>query len=130
MRPTMDREIAEALATVYDPCSLAANAPVSIIDLGLVREWSVDDEGNLRVKMCVTSACCTMAPNIVRGAIQVLRAIPGVKSAEVELDPTFFWTPESMTELGRETLRIRREASLSQSKVKPQQWREIGSASF
>ncbi|WP_376703071.1 iron-sulfur cluster assembly protein [Mesorhizobium sp. ISC25] len=124
MTGTLDDQIAEALGSVYDPCSLASNAPVSIIDMGLIKSWTVDDVGNLHVTMCVTSACCTMAPNIVRGAVAALTAIPGIKAAEVKIDPSVFWTPDSMTERGRETLRRRREQSLAQTKTTPQQWRQ------
>lgn len=124
MTVTLDDQIAEALGSVYDPCSLASNAPVSIIDMGLIKSWTVDDAGNLHVTMCVTSACCTMAPNIVRGAVAALTAIPGIKAAEVQIDPSVFWTPDSMTERGRETLRRRREQSLAHTKTTPQQWRQ------
>jgi hypothetical protein len=46
-----------------------------------------------------------------------------VRSAHVEIDPTIFWTPASMTEKGRALLAARRSASLAATSVKPQQWR-------
>ena len=123
IRPSFDNEVAEALEKVCDPCSIGSNAPISILDMGLIQGWSMGEDGHLEVKMCVTSACCTMAPNIVRGAEEVLTAIPGVRSAHVEIDPTIFWTPASMTEKGRALLAARRSASLAATSVKPQQWR-------
>jgi metal-sulfur cluster biosynthetic enzyme len=68
IRPSFDSEVAEALEKVCDPCSIGSNAPISILDMGLIQGWSMGEDGHLEVKMCVTSACCTMAPNIVRGA--------------------------------------------------------------
>lgn len=123
MSAALDDAIAAALDKVCDPCSLAANAPLSIVDLGLVRGWTIDGAGNVEVRMCVTSACCTMAPNIVRGAEQVLTAVPGVRSVRVEVDPSIGWTPDSMTERGRRLLAERREASVARHGIRPQQWR-------
>jgi metal-sulfur cluster biosynthetic enzyme len=96
---------------------------VSILDMGLVRGWSLDEHGNLLVRMCLTTASCTMSPHMVKGAEELLSAIPGVKSAHVEVDPQVFWTPDEMTERGRMILQARREASLTRAKVAPQQWR-------
>jgi metal-sulfur cluster biosynthetic enzyme len=124
MKSAFDEEVGKALEQVCDPCSIASNAPISIIDMGLVKGWTLGDAGDLVVRMCVTSACCTMAPNIVKGAEEViLRTVTGVRSVRVEIDPTIFWTPDSMTERGRQILAARRQASLAASKVAPQQWR-------
>jgi metal-sulfur cluster biosynthetic enzyme len=123
MRQTLDTEIRAALGKVCDPCSIAANSPLSIIDMGLVRDWSVDEERNLRVRMCLTSPSCTMSPYMVRAAEQLLSAIPGLSSARVEIDPEIFWTPDDMTNKGRQILESRRSTSLKKAEVVPQQWR-------
>lgn len=120
---TLDRQIEAALHQVCDPCSIAANAPLSIIDMGLVREWSVDDTGNVVVTMCVTSPSCTMAPHMVRGAEQVLSQIVGVRSARVEIDPAVLWSPDDMTGSGKAVLEERRAQSQARTPVQPQQWR-------
>lgn len=123
MTDARDAAIRKALEQVCDPCSIAANAPVSILDMGLVRGWSVDEEDNLVVHMCVTSPSCTMGPHMVRAAEQLLAAVPGLRSARVEIDPAVFWTPDDMTGQGRELLDARRSASLAKAQVVPQQWR-------
>jgi metal-sulfur cluster biosynthetic enzyme len=116
--------IRKALHQVCDPCSIAAHAPVSILDMGLVRDWSIDEDGNLVVRMALTSPSCTMGPHMMRAAEQLLAAIPGLISARVEVDPTVFWTPADMTEAGRAALDRRRQNSLSAAAARPQQWRE------
>jgi metal-sulfur cluster biosynthetic enzyme len=126
MSTSFDEAIRDALEQVCDPCSIAANAPVSILDMGLVRGWSVDDEANLTVCMCVTSASCTMGPHMVRATEELLSKIPGLNSARVEIDPSVFWTPEDITGRGREVLKQRRSSSLAKSPVAPQQWRLAG----
>lgn len=123
MSACLDAEIAAALERVCDPCSIAANAPVSIVDMGLVRGWSIDEAANLVVQMCVTSAGCTMSAHMVRAAEAELEKIPGLSSVRVEVDAGAFWTPAAMTERGREVLRARREASMRSTGMTPQQWR-------
>lgn len=51
------RRVEEVIDRIYDPCSVAAENPISLIDMGLVRGWSVDESRRLlEVTMCVTSA--------------------------------------------------------------------------
>jgi metal-sulfur cluster biosynthetic enzyme len=120
----LEARIKEALHRVVDPCSIAARAPVSLIDMGLVVDWSLDEGANLRVRMCVTSACCTMAPHMVRVAELELSKIPELSSVQVEVDGTVFWTPEMITSRGQAVLNARREMSMAATGVRPQQWRE------
>jgi metal-sulfur cluster biosynthetic enzyme len=124
VKGSIDDAIRSALHQICDPCSIAAQAPVSILDMGLVRDWNIDDEGNLTVRMALTSPSCTMGPHMVRAAEQLLSAVPGLKSARVEVDPNVFWTPADMTEAGRIILDSRRQNSLSAATARPQQWRE------
>lgn len=125
---SLEEQILAALHQVCDPCSIAAHAPISIVDMGLVREWSIDDAGVLSIRMCVTSPSCTMAPNMVQGAEALLRQIEGVKEVRIEVDPTVFWTPAEMTEAGRSKLGFSRDASMSRTGVRPQQWRNAAAA--
>jgi metal-sulfur cluster biosynthetic enzyme len=74
--------------------------------------------------MCVTSPCCTLAPNIAAGVERELGSVPGLRSVTVEMDAATFWTPAMMSERGRETLRRRRERSQALLPVHPRQWRE------
>ena len=124
MNNSIDDAIRSALHQVCDPCSIAAQAPVSILDMGLVRDWDIDDEGNLTVRMALTSPGCTMGPHMVRAAEQLLSAVAGLKSARVDVDPNVFWTPADMTKAGRTMLDSRRQNSLSVAVARPQQWRE------
>lgn len=124
MKGSIDDAIRSALHQICDPCSIAAQAPVSILDMGLVRDWGIDGEGNLTVRMALTSPSCTMGPHMVRAAEQLLSVVPGLKSARVEVDPNVFWTPADMTEAGQTMLDLRRQNSLSTTAARPQQWRE------
>jgi metal-sulfur cluster biosynthetic enzyme len=118
----LDPEISRALGCVFDPCSIGANTPLSVIDMGLVLGWSVEGS-HLDVRLCVTSPCCTMAPNIARAAESALLLVPGIETVEVTIDPAMRWTPARMSEEGRSRLAHRREASIHRDDLKPQQWR-------
>jgi metal-sulfur cluster biosynthetic enzyme len=120
---TLDERVREALDRVCDPCSVAAHVPVSVVDLGLVQGWQVDQEGNLLVRMCLTSWGCTLSPNIVRAAEGELAKIPELRSVRVEIDASVLWTPDRMSAPAREALRARRESSIAMTGLRPQQWR-------
>ncbi len=122
MSNILDPEVSRALSHVFDPCSIGANTPLSVIDMGLVLGWSVEGS-HLDVRLCVTSPCCTMAPNIARAAESALLQVPGVETVEVAIDPAVRWTPARMSEEGRSRLAHRREESIHLGDIKPQQWR-------
>jgi metal-sulfur cluster biosynthetic enzyme len=118
-----DAQIERALDRIYDPCSLAANNALSLVDMGLVRDWQVDDEGNLSVRMCVTSPSCLMAPTFLEAARVELAKIDGIGTVRVDVDASVFWTEDLMTERGKRLARERRERA-GQARARPQQWRE------
>ena len=81
IRPSFDSEVAEALEKVCDPCSIGSNAPISILDMGLIQGWSMGEDGHLEVKMCVTSACCTMASSCSSSVLSPPCVVTGRTSA-------------------------------------------------
>jgi metal-sulfur cluster biosynthetic enzyme len=79
------------------------------VDLGLVYDIDVNDDesGNGKrngVKMTLTAPGCGMDPTLARDAEQRILTVPGVASAFVELvwDPP--WSPERISQAGREKL--------------------------
>jgi metal-sulfur cluster biosynthetic enzyme len=120
-----DQQVRRALHRVYDPCSLASNNPLSLIDMGLVREWELDDERNLQVRMCVTSPSCMMAPTFLEAAREELRKIEGIGTVTVEVDVSVFWTEDLMSERGKRLAQIRRGRGIGTARARPQQWREL-----
>jgi metal-sulfur cluster biosynthetic enzyme len=121
---SLARDVQAALGRVYDPCSLAANNPLSLIDMGLVREWTIDGEGHLMVRLCVTTPSCLMAPKLIDAARQELRKVAGIEQVTIDVDPSVFWTPELMSSRGKRTVRRRHQRSRRVANVRPQQWRE------
>ena len=90
-----DADVRAALAGVYDPCSVAAGRPLSLVDMGLLLDWRLA-AGTLSVRFAVTFAGCTMAPHFLRAAEAELAKLPGVERVRVSVDTGFAWTPELM----------------------------------
>lgn len=89
----IDDEIRAVFAQIHDPCSVAAGRPVSLLDMGLVRGWTLEDQ-ILSVTFCVTFAGCTMAPHFMETAARDLGLIVGVERVETKVDTEFVWTPD------------------------------------
>lgn len=103
--------IDKALDQVYDPCSLTTNSPLSIQEMGLVRERRFDESGHVYVRMCVTGPSCMMIGSLVKGVEESVGSIAGVTGVSVQIDAGYFWTPTDMSESGREKLDEVRRAS-------------------
>jgi len=90
----------EVMKTVYDP-----EIPVNIVDLGLVYNCNVESvaegENDVQIMMTLTAPGCGMGPVIQGDVEKAVRALPGVKSVNVEvvLDPP--WSREMMSEVAQ-----------------------------
>ena len=88
-----------ALAQVVDP-----ELALSIVDIGLIREVSVDED-IARVRMTMTSAACPVTDVIVDDVHEALdRALPPGRAVEVVVEWEPPWTPDSMSERARRFL--------------------------
>ncbi|HEV8122888.1 MAG TPA: metal-sulfur cluster assembly factor [Gemmatimonadales bacterium] len=81
----------KALRAVKDP-----ELNLNIVDLGLVYEVDVNPEGEVKVKMTLTSPGCPAGPEIVTDVTQTLQDLEGVKSVDVEIVWEPYWTPEKI----------------------------------
>lgn len=77
-----------ALRNVKDP-----ELDMNIIDLGLVYDVEIDD-GDVLVRMTLTSPGCPAGPMITNDVYKTLRAVEGVKDVNVEIVWEPYWTPE------------------------------------
>jgi metal-sulfur cluster biosynthetic enzyme len=88
--PTSDT-VRKALRAVKDP-----ELNLNIIDIGLVYDVAVSDEGDVHVKMTLTSPGCPAGGEIIGDVKAVAGDLEGVRSVEVELVWDPYWTPEKM----------------------------------
>jgi len=87
-----------ACASVADP-----EFGISVDDLGLIYDVTVSG-ADVTVAMTLTSTHCPAGAVILDAVRAAVAAVPGVKSVDVQLvwDPA--WTPEMISERGREML--------------------------
>lgn len=93
--PGLDAAVRGALATVYDPCSVAAGRPLSLVDMGLLVDVQLA-AGTLSVRFAVTFAGCTMAPHFLRAAEAELAKLPAVERVVATVDTAAVWSPDRM----------------------------------
>ncbi len=94
--PNLEEQIVDALKTVFDP-----EIPVNIYELGLIYDLAIEDEGQVKIKMTLTSPGCPVAGSLPGEVQTKVQNVPGVANADVELvwDPA--WNPSMMTEAAR-----------------------------
>jgi len=80
----------DALRQVKDP-----ELDMNIVDLGLVYDVEVAD-GQVNVKMTLTSPGCPAGPMITNDAYRVLRGLEGVQDVDIEIVWEPYWSPERM----------------------------------
>ena len=100
MSAVLAERVRAALRDVVDP----EMPVVSVVDLGLVEAVEADADGRVRVVLLPTFSGCPALGLIRADAAAAVTAVPGVSEATVDFayDPP--WTPERITEAGREAL--------------------------
>ena len=86
-------DIVTALQGVYDP-----EIPVSIYELGLIYDIIMEDNGNVRIIMTLTTPNCPEAQSIPEKVADVVSVLNGVNEVKVEVTWEPPWTQEKMTD--------------------------------
>ncbi|UCD62652.1 MAG: DUF59 domain-containing protein [Candidatus Zixiibacteriota bacterium] len=88
--PTRE-QIYEALMPIRDP-----EIRIGIVDLGLVYDVVVEDDGNVVIKMTLTTPACPYGDMLLTSVHKAAGQIEGVSGVEVKLvwDPV--WNPHEM----------------------------------
>ena len=81
----------KALRAVKDP-----ELGLNIIDIGLVYDVAVTDDGVAHVKMTLTSPGCPAGTEIMDDVRTTLADLDGITGVELELVWEPYWTPERM----------------------------------
>ena len=94
-----EEQVIETLKVVTDP-----EIGIDIVNLGLVYGVDISDEGFVKIRMTLTAMGCPATGLIEFQAKEAVKTLDGVSDAEVEFtfDPP--WTPDMMTEEGRDML--------------------------
>ncbi|MBA4494413.1 metal-sulfur cluster assembly factor [Paenactinomyces guangxiensis] len=97
----MKEEIMEQLEEVNDP-----ELGIDIVNLGLVYDVDIDDEGNVTITMTLTAMGCPLAGMINGLVTDAVRKVDGVKEVEVNIvwDPP--WDKSRMSRYAKIALGI------------------------
>lgn len=92
-------DVIDTLKTIYDP-----EIPVNIYELGMVYSIEVDDEGNVKIRMTLTTPACPVAGSLPGQVKERIEQVYGVKSVDLKLvwDPP--WSMDMMSEEAKLTL--------------------------
>jgi metal-sulfur cluster biosynthetic enzyme len=112
------KQLLEALSSVYDTCSIFNSTRLDIVEMGLVHDVE-QDKGSVRVRLLLTDPMCLYLFEMRSQIIEVLSALPGVESVEVQPVSGKLWWPERMTPEARERLERLRRARLAQLGLTP-----------
>jgi FeS assembly SUF system protein len=88
--------VIDALHTVFDP-----EIPVNIYELGLIYDVTVDADARVHVTMTLTSPACPSAQQLPVEVREKIRAIAGVREADVEVVWEPPWTMDQMSDVAR-----------------------------
>jgi metal-sulfur cluster biosynthetic enzyme len=102
----MDQDLKDsimgALELVIDP-----EIGIDIVNLGLVYDVEMDEEGTAKVTMTLTSMGCPLAGTIVDQVKRALADIPEVKDTDVNIVFNPPWSKEMMSRYAKIALGIR-----------------------
>lgn len=102
MDQDMKDSMMAALENVIDP-----ELGVDIVNLGLVYDVDLTDEGQATVTMTLTSIGCPMGPMIVDQVKTALAELPEVKDTEVNVVWNPPWSKDNMSRYAKIALGIR-----------------------
>ncbi len=89
-------DIMEVLDNIFDP-----EIPVSIVELGLVYEIHVKEDGTAKVIMTLTAPNCPVAGGIISEVQEKVEAIEGIEKSLVELTFEPPWDRSMMSDVAR-----------------------------
>jgi len=92
----IENGVVEILKTVFDP-----EIPVNIYELGLVYDVDVQETGEVKISMTLTSPACPVAGSLPGEVQAKVEKVPGVTKAEIELVWEPAWNPSMMSEASR-----------------------------
>jgi len=94
-----EEAILDALKHVVDP-----ELGINIVDLGLVYDVDVSEEGTIHIEYTLTTMGCPIGPLIEHQMQSFLENVPGVSSVDAEMVLRPPWTPEMMSEEAKAAL--------------------------
>lgn len=97
MNDTLEAQVYECLEKVIDPCSAASVSPMNLVEMGLVRQVRVSDDGHrVDVDLRLTSPQCMMIAHMTKATRRLVSELNGVEHVEVHADLGLDWAPSDI----------------------------------
>ena len=94
-------DIVQSVRTVYDP-----EVPINVYDMGLIYKINQQENGEVFVDMTLTSPTCPIAGILPQQVADAIASTDGVGQVEVRIVWEPAWTPDKMTDEGKEMLEL------------------------
>ncbi len=92
----LEAKIIVVLQNIFDP-----EIPVSIHALGLIYEINIDESGNVKILMTLTSPNCPVAESLPAQVNQEISFLTGVTNVNIEITFEPPWNQDMVTEEGK-----------------------------
>jgi metal-sulfur cluster biosynthetic enzyme len=96
-------DVMAVLRRCYDPC--CKERQVSVVDMGLIERVKVDGS-QVAIDMILTTGWCPFAVHLLQMMEEEVKALPGIEQVQVNITWDTPWSPERMSALARERLRL------------------------
>ncbi len=100
----MEARIEAALRNVIDPC--CRERRISVVDMGLIREIAIDEEGSVTVELLLTSGWCPFQTDLLQEVGAAVRAVPKVTDAQVSITVEHTWSTDRLSAEARRKLTL------------------------
>jgi metal-sulfur cluster biosynthetic enzyme len=106
-------DVLECLGEILDPCSVGNRTPMSITEMGLVRDIEITDDGAVSIAMRLTAPSCLMVGHFKDEAAARIGKLDGVTDVSMTYDSGLDWSPDMIEPAAQE--RRRRHLTLLSS---------------
>lgn len=97
-----EQEMREQLKEVIDP-----ELGINVVDLGLIYEVQISDDGVADIKMTLTTQGCPMHDTMSEGVRASASKLSGIRDVRVQIVWSPAWNPEMMSDDAKAMLRRR-----------------------
>lgn len=111
-------QIMQKLSQIEDPCSVRNRTPLTLVDMKLVDDVVVSEDGHVAIKLLLTDPSCVFFFDIALSIKEAVSRLPGVSDVNVETIGDRWWEPDRLTPEVRERLaRMRAKRDLARTRT-------------
>lgn len=97
-------DVTAAVDSVLDPCSTFNGTRLTLRELGMIEQVTVEDSGAVVVLLLMDDPTCIFFFEISRLLREALAAVPGVGQVDIEIKSDEIWTEDRMQPRARSAL--------------------------